>query len=181
MADRVVVLGLGNVLMGDDALGPHVIEHLLAGFRFEDDVTVMDAGTPGLDLAPFVMDADSLILVDTVRSQGAPGGIRLYREAEILKHAPQPRLTPHDPSLKEVLLACKFHGTGPKRVLLVGVIPKATETGVGLSPEVRAAIPTAMDEILRELERLGVPASPRPGAVPASPWWEKPVEVEVAG
>jgi hydrogenase maturation protease len=174
MADRVTVLGLGNVLMGDDALGPHVIEALLAGFRFEESVNVMDAGTPGLDLAPFVMDTDALVLVDTVRSDGAPGEIRLYREDQILKHAPQPRLSPHDPSLKEVLLACRFHGTGPSSVLLVGVIPKATDTGVGLSAEVRAAIPAAVDEVLGELERLGLPAAPRPGSVPASPWWEKP-------
>jgi hydrogenase maturation protease len=177
MSDRVVVLGIGNVLMGDDALGPHVIETLLAGYRFADDVSVRDAGTPGLDLAPFVMDADALILVDTVRSEGAPGGLRLYREEQILKHAPQPRLTPHDPAVKDVLLSCRFHGTGPKRVLLVGVIPKTTEMKVGLSEDVRAAIPEAVEEVLRELERLGVPASPLPGAIPASPWWEKPAEV----
>jgi hydrogenase maturation protease len=175
-ADRVVVLGLGNVLMGDDALGPHVIEALLAGYRFDDRVTVMDAGTPGLDLAPFVMDADALVLVDTVRSDGPPGTIRRYREGEILKHAPQPRLSPHDPSLKEVLLACRFHGSGPREVLLVGVIPEGTATGVGLSAAVRDAIPAAVGEVLAELERLEVPASPRPGALPAAPWWEKPVE-----
>ena len=177
MTDRVVVLGIGNVLMGDDALGPHVIEALLAGYRFEDNVRVLDAGTPGLDLAPFVMDADALILVDTVRSEGEPGGLRLYREDQILKHAPQPRLTPHDPAVKDVLLSCKFHGVMPGRVLLVGVIPKATAMGVSLSEEVRAAIPAAVDEVLRELERLGVPAAPRPGAIPASPWWEKPAGI----
>ena len=177
MTDRVVVLGIGNVLMGDDALGPHVIEALLAGYCFADTVRVVDAGTPGLDLAPFVMEANALILVDTVRSDGAPGGLRLYREDKILRHAPQPRLTPHDPAVKDVLLSCKFHGMSPERVLLVGVIPKATAMGVGLSEEVRAAIPAAVEEVLRELERLGVPASPRPGAVPASPWWEKPAEI----
>ena len=79
--------------------------------------------------------------------------------------------------MKDVLLSCKFRGMSPERVLLVGVIPKATAMGVGLSEEVRAAIPAAVEEVLRELERLGVPASPRPGAVPASPWWEKPAEI----
>jgi len=177
MTERVVVLGIGNVLMGDDALGPHVVETLLAGYRFEENVRVLDAGTPGLDLAPFVMDADMLILVDTVRSSGAPGAIRLYREDQILKHAPQPRLTPHDPAVKDVLLSCKFRGVEPAGVLLVGVIPKTTGMGVGLSDEVRAAIPAAVDAVLAELERLGCPPSPRPGALPASPWWEKPAEI----
>jgi hydrogenase maturation protease len=80
MSDRVVVLGIGNVLMGDDALGPQVVEALLAGYRFEDNVRVLDAGTPGLDLAPFVMEADALILVDTGPLRGLPGSLRLYRE-----------------------------------------------------------------------------------------------------
>ena len=171
---RVVVLGLGNVLMGDDALGPHVVEALVAGWRFPEDVDVLDAGTPGLDLAPFVMGADALVVVDTVRSAAPPGTIRTYRRDQLLAHAPQPRLSPHDPSVKEVLLACEFHGSGPRDVLLVGVVPGSTEMGVGLSPEVRRTVPLATDAVLEELIRLGVPAAARADAAPARPWWEAP-------
>jgi hydrogenase maturation protease len=70
---RVAVLGMGNVLMGDDAAGPYVIETLHARYEFGPDVTVLDLGTPGLDLAPYIFGLETLILVDTVQTGGSPG------------------------------------------------------------------------------------------------------------
>ena len=135
----VRVIGLGNVLMGDDGFGPHVIAALQACCDFSEDVAVLDLGTPGLDLTPFVTDADALIVVDTVNSHGAPGELRLYHRDQILRYAPQARLGPHDPSLKEALLLAEMTGCAPRHVLLVGAIPEKTETGHGP----RHALPAA--------------------------------------
>jgi len=87
----VGVFGLGNVLMGDDALGPTVIAHLVAGFDFPPEVHVEDLGTPGLDLHPHLAGLDALILIDVVKAEGEPGELRLYGKEEILRHAPGPR------------------------------------------------------------------------------------------
>ncbi len=174
MEMSVRVLGLGNVLMGDDALGPWVVEYLQAAWEFPDGVTVEDVGTPGLDLVPYLSDATHVVIVDTVRSDGEPGGLRLYRKAEILKVPPQPRLSPHDPGVKETLLALDFEGNGPNDVLLVGVIPGSVEMGVGLTPGVKDAVTRAAGEVLKELERLGRPARPRVPALSLAPWWEEP-------
>ena len=171
---NVAVVGLGNVLMGDDALGPTVIKVLDAEYEFPEGVSVQDLGTPGLDLTPYLAGIDALIVVDTVHAAGAPGAVRLYRRDEILKHPPQARLSPHDPGLKEALLTVEFSGSGPREVLLVGVIPVETRTGVGLSTAVRAAVPAAVAEVVKDLTRLGV--APRPRPTPADPavWWERP-------
>lgn len=172
---RVAVLGLGNVLMEDDALGPHVILQLQTRFSFPDGVVVQDLGTPGLDLAPFIMDVPAIILVDTVLSDAPAGSLKLYRLDEILAHAPQPRLSPHDPALKETLTTLRLSGNAPREVLLVGIVPKRTETGVGLCSEVRAAIPAAVEAVLQELARLGVTAEARDGAPAPVSWWEAAV------
>lgn len=169
----VAVLGLGNVLMGDDALGPHAVRLFEARYELPDQVSVLDVGTPGLDLVPFVEEADALVLVDTVRSEAPPGTVRLYRRDEILKHPPQPRVSPHDPGLKETLLSLEFAGRGPREVLLVGVIPERTGPGVEMSDSVRASLPAVHAEILRELERLGVPAIPRRAPLVPDVWWER--------
>jgi hydrogenase maturation protease len=171
---NVEVVGLGNVLMGDDALGPTVIKVLEAEYEFPGGVSVQDLGTPGLDLTPYLADIRALIVVDTVRASGVPGEARLYRRDEILKHPPQARLSPHDPGLKEALLTMEFAGNGPREVLLVGVIPAEVGTRIGLSPAVRAAVPGAVAEVVKELTRLGV--APRPRPTPADPdlWWERP-------
>jgi hydrogenase maturation protease len=171
-AARVGVIGLGNVLMGDDAFGPWVVQTLLAEYEFPDGVSVEDLGTPGLDLMPYLTDLEALVLVDTVRSEAPPGTLRLYRRDDILRHAAQARLSPHDPGVKEALLTAEFAGQGPREVLLVGAVPADTAMGVRLSPALREAVSPAVSEVLRELERLGRP--PVRLASPLAPdiWWE---------
>jgi hydrogenase maturation protease len=171
---RVGVIGLGNVLMGDDAFGPWVVQTLLAGYAFPEDVAVQDLGTPGLDLIPYVTDLEALVLVDTVRSEAAPGTLRLYRRDEILEHPPQTRLSPHDPGVKEALLTAEFAGRGPREVLLVGAVPETTAMGVRLSPPMREAVPGAVAEVLKELERLGRRAEPRKAPLSPDIWWACP-------
>jgi hydrogenase maturation protease len=158
--------------MGDDAFGPWVVQTLLAEYTFADDLIVLDLGTPGLDVTPYVTDLRALVLVDTVRASGPPGTLRLYRRDEILAHPPAPRLCPHDPGVKEALLTAELAGGGPREVLLVGAVPARTEMGAGLSPPLRIAVPRATAEVLRELDRLGRPAVRRAVARPPEVWWE---------
>jgi hydrogenase maturation protease len=174
---RVGVIGLGNVLMGDDAFGPWVAQVLLAGYDFAPGVSVEDLGTPGLDLIPYVAELDALVLVDTVRSDATPGTLRLYGRDSLLQHAPQPRLSPHDPGVKEALLTAEFAGVGPREVLLVGAVPQDSAMGVRLSTPLRGAVPRAVEEVLRELTRLGSPAIRRERPRPADIWWEAPADV----
>ena len=174
----VRILGLGNVLMSDDGFGPYVVRVLDAFYELPEEVQVIDAGTPGLDLTPFLAGADRVIFVDTVASEGAPGGIRTYTMADILRHLPDARLTPHDPGLKEALLTLQTAGTGPADALLIGVVPEWVATGVSLTPSVRSSIAPAVALIVTELERMGL--RPRVRPVPRRPdtWWEREPERE---
>ena len=172
---KVRVLGLGNVLMGDDALGPWVIEELLANWEFPENVEVVDVGTPGLDLVPYVGGADIILIVDTVKSDGPPGRICVYEREQLLARPAEPRLSPHDPGLKEVLFALTLAGSAPEDVVLVGVVPGAVEMGVGLSPAVQEAVPRAAAALVERLTTLGFAPRRRANAIPPSPWWEKSV------
>jgi hydrogenase maturation protease len=158
--------------MGDDALGPTVIAHLLAGFLFPDEVHVEDLGTPGLDLHPHLAGRKALILVDVVKSRGEPGELRLYRKDEILRHAPGARVSPHDPGVKEALLALQFAGGEPEEILLVGVIPDKVGNFVGLTGALQEAVPAAATAVLEELQRLGQPATPQDEPREPDLWWE---------
>jgi hydrogenase maturation protease len=170
----IAVVGLGNVLMGDDAFGPYVVQVLLAGYAFPPEVEVLDLGTPGLDLTPHVSDRRALVLIDTVHSSGQPGELRSYTREDVLRHPPQTRLSPHDPGVKEALLLAEVEGRGPEQVRLIGVIPATTGTGVGLSPAVEAAVPETVARVIAMLEELGVRVSKR--EPPAAPdlWWLSP-------
>jgi hydrogenase maturation protease len=169
----VAVLGLGNVLMGDDALGPYVVAVLRAGWDFPAGVAVEDLGTPGLDLHPHLAGRRAVVLVDTVRADGAAGTVRVYSRDDLLARPPGPRTSPHDPGVKEALLALEFAGGGPQQVTLVGVIPAHVDHGSRLSDAVRGAVPEAADAVVAELSRLGVAARRRPEPGEPDLWWER--------
>lgn len=167
------VLGLGNILMGDDGVGPYVVQVLDATYACPERVSFLEVGTPGLDLIPCIDDADILVIVDTVRAAGRPGEIRLYDRDGVLGHRPQPRLSPHDPGLKEALATLLLSGHGPGDVLLVGLIPERVTTGIGLSPAVRAAVPAAVETVARELARRNVRLRRRDPQGAPDIWWER--------
>jgi hydrogenase maturation protease len=178
-APKVRVLGLGNVLMGDDAVGPWVIEELLANWEFPPEVEVVDVGTPGLDLVPYVADADTILIVDTVKSDGPPGRIRVYERDQLFARPAQPRLSPHDPGLTEVLFALTLAGSAPRDVVLIGVVPEKVEKRIGLSPLVQDAVPQAAAAVIERLRALGFAPHRRADAIPPSPWWEDPEGSEI--
>lgn len=170
---RVAVIGIGNVLAGDDAVGPHVVRVLEARFELPDGVQVIDAGTPGYDLTAFLADQDAAILVDAVRTGGPAGELRTFAKAELLEKRPILAVSPHEPGVREALLNAEFMGVTPPVVRLVGVVPSATATGIALSPPVRAAVPGAVDAVVRELAALGVALAPRREPREPDLWWEK--------
>lgn len=152
----ITVLGFGNILPGDDALGPHVIRSLQAFHRFDPRVSVREASFAGLDLMPQIQGSESLIVVDTVRAAGNPGTLRLYRRDEILTQAAQ-RNAPHQLGLREILLLLEASGAAPAGVLLIGVIPGEVESGIRMTREVEAAVARAEAEVVKELIHLGRP------------------------
>ena len=177
---KVRVLGLGNVLMGDDALGPWVIEELLANWRFPAGVTVLDVGTPGLDLTPYLAHADTVILVDTVKSDGPAGTIKVYAKDQLLTRPLKARVSPHDPGLAEALWTLQFEGSAPREVTLVGVVPAEVTKGIGLSPGVQEAVRRAAREVIDRLALLRLFPRRMETAAPTSPWWESPRETRPA-
>jgi hydrogenase maturation protease len=171
---RVGVIGIGNVLMGDDAVGAHVVKRLEAGWTLPPDVSVLEAGTPGAALPIHLEGLEAAVVVDAVRVRGQPGEIRVLDKAALLARRPMLPISPHEPGLREALFALEFQGSAPAEVRLVGVVPGEIAMGVGLSAPVRAAVPEALAEVLRQLGRLGV--DPRPRHPPGEPdlWWEVP-------
>lgn len=168
---RVAVVGIGNVLTGDDALGPTVVRTLEAAWELPPGVEVLDAGTPGMDLVALVGDAADLIVVDTVLSDGGPGTLRLYDRQMLVGRPLTPRVNPHAPGLAETLLTLELSGGGPERVRLVGVVPGATEVGVGLSPAVAAAVPRAVRAVVDTLLEWGTSPTSRRVGVEPDLWW----------
>jgi len=172
---RIAVIGIGNVLQGDDALGPTVVRMLEADSALPDDVEVIDAGTPGLGFTSYLPGFEAIVVVDAVEADGAPGELRVYDKAGVLSKGPVQAMSPHEPGLRESLLAAELQGACPRIVKLVGVVVATPLAfGCALTPEAQAALPRALAQVKAELAALGVPVAPR--VPPRAPdlWWARP-------
>ena len=167
----VAVVGLGNVLMGDDGFGPTVIALLAAGWEFPDEVELVDGGTPGLHLLAAVHGRDALVVIDAVGGSGAPGEVRVFRRDDLDALPLLPRVSPHDPALLEAVALGALTGQGPHEVLVVGVVPASLAMEATLSAPVRSACGIAVALVVDELVRLGVPPRTRATATAPEAWW----------
>jgi hydrogenase maturation protease len=170
---RIGVLGIGNVLMGDDGVGPYAIKLLEARYEFPNQVELQDLGTPGLGITAAFSEYDAMILIDSVSAKKKPGEVQLYRKNQLLQVPLKTRVSPHDPALVEALLFAEFSGKCPQEVLLVGVVPQRCELGCGMSDAAQLGLEAAIRAVLRELERLDVEVKLK--AKPDEPaiWWQK--------
>ena len=165
------IVGIGNVLMGDDGLGPYVVQILESRYEFPDHVEIVDGGTPGLDFLPYLSHAGAVIILDTVSSKGEPGTLKTYRDGEIIGSAPPPRLTPHQPGLREALMATELTDTSPGEMVLFGVIPSTLDQGTVLSEPVQASVETMIDAVVEELDRLDAAPVLRETPLETDLWW----------
>jgi len=152
---RVLVLGIGNLVMSDDGVGVKVVQQLQREYCFADNVEIMDGGTLGLDLLPKLEGVDHLIVVDAVETGGKPGScVRLAGEE--LPVALETKVSPHQMGLKDLLSVAQLLGHSPGEMVLVGVQPGSIEMDTELTPEVAAVLQILVDNVLEELGNIGV-------------------------
>jgi len=157
MKKKVLIGGIGSILLGDDGVGPYLARLLAACYEFGEGVEVADLGTPALDLIDQISGKDAVILIDSVDSaetESPPGEILLFRKADIMRHCPAVRMDPHSPALVDALLSAALFEIAPAHVLLVGIVGASYEVGCSLSDPVKASLKRAITEVLNELDRL---------------------------
>ncbi len=160
--DRVIVMGIGNPLVGDEGVGVRVAEVLMSSRSFPDGVDVIDAGTMGMGMLGLFREYGRVIVIDAVDGTGEPPGTLVRMSPEEI--APNQVLhSLHDVRLADVLEAVAFTGADP-HVEFVGVQVGMMEPMVtDLTPAVEAAVPAAAEEVLRILEGFGIETEPRTG------------------
>ena len=172
---NVLIGGIGNVLLGDDAIGPYVVHLLESCYAFDDNVEIADLGTPALDLTHRIAGRDAVILIDCVATDAPPGTLQLFRKDDILRTMPAQRLDPHSPALAECLLTAEMLGATPQNLLLIGIVGASFEPGHPLNDAVREAAAQAVDAILEDLHRLGIEPRKLIDSTVPQVWWSEPI------
>lgn len=171
MAAKILVGGIGNVLLNDDGVGPFVVRTMLARYRFSPDVDVEDLGTPGMELTDMLSKREAIILVDSVRNAKEPGAVTVYREQEIRKACAAVRTSPHEPPLRDALMMLELLGTCPQSIQLIGIAGASYEMNCTMTATVRQAAEIAIGEVLGALQRLNAPCTPLEKSGKPEIWW----------
>lgn len=150
----VLVLGLGNVLLGDDGLGAAAVARIERDYRLPSGVQLEDGGTLGLSLLGLISDADRLILVDAVRASMSPGTLVRLDGADVTD-AVRNRLSPHQIGVADLLDAARLIGRYPSAVTLLGLVPDSIELAVARSDAVNSGLQQLVGAIVHEVQILG--------------------------
>lgn len=141
LRQRILVVGLGNLLLADDGVGVHAIRELNRSRR--RGVKIVEVGTAVLDALHLFERADRVLAIDAMQAGGPPG--QIYRFGLEDADNPHPKVSLHDFGLRSIF---EFLNS-PHRpeVLVLGVEPQTIAYGLDLSPPVRAALPRLLAEV----------------------------------
>jgi hydrogenase maturation protease len=156
---RILILGLGNILLRDEGVGSHVAA-LLQKEPLPADVEVVDGGTAALDALLLAQRAEKLIVIDALRAGGKPGTI--YRAkflagekdelAELFAGQRGSRISLHQVGLIDALAVAGRLNCLPEEIVIIGVEPAEVGYGLELTDEVEQKTPEIIDTVVKEIE-----------------------------
>ena len=147
MTSRVAVIGIGNILMGDDGAGVKVLNLL------PDSVSKIELATGGMTLLHKLENLDMAILCDAVDFDGQPGEVRVFRPEEV-DSIKTLGYSLHDIDILKVLELAKKMGQLPETVFIAAIQPVNLEFSEVLSPEVEANLPELASKIMNLIENV---------------------------
>ncbi|MEO5338592.1 MAG: HyaD/HybD family hydrogenase maturation endopeptidase [Magnetospirillum sp. WYHS-4] len=154
MKEKVLVLGVGNILLGDEGVGVRIVEELERRFRLPPEVTALDGGTSGMDLLNPISDCQVLIIADAVRTGASPGTV-VRLDGDEVPALFRSKLSPHQVGISDVLAAAALTERVPGRIILFGVVPENLDLGLDLSDLIAPLVGTVVGLIADELRSLG--------------------------
>jgi len=154
-SDDILVLGIGNPLMGDDGTGIRVIE-MLAREELPSNVIIREAGLPGWGLPSWFEGMTTVLMVDAMQMGLTPGSWKRFDQDELQIVMENNTLSLHQNDLACGLALSQAVDLLPEKLLLYGVEPADINPGDHLSPEVEASLPDLIKNIITDLEKIKV-------------------------
>ncbi len=158
---KALVLGIGNVLWADEGFGVRCVEALADCRAFGDDALLLDGGTQGLYLLPFLEDADLLVVFDAVDYGLVPGTMKIVEGDEVPRFMGAKKMSLHQTGFQDVIATAQLMGFCPDELLLIGCQPVELEDyGGGLRQVVADCIPRALTIACAWLDERGIKSTP---------------------
>ena len=172
---RILVVGMGNVLMQDEGIGVRAVEELESRYVIPEYVTVIDGGTTGMALFEPMRNCDQLVVADAVNTGDSFGTVVRIANEDIPAFF-QTKISNHQLGLSDLLALLQLKSEAPEHVVIIGMVPHCLENKLGLSPEAEAGLDKMVSGLVAELIGLGVVLRAR--SKPLIGYWQKQSELE---
>lgn len=153
-----IVLGLGNLLLGDEGLGIRAVQAVAAHPDLPGDITCLDGGVMGLELLAHLANATHLLVIDTIQTGQAPGTLVRLEGDQVPKALPL-KLSAHEIGFQELLALNELRGLGRPHLVVWGLVPAVLEPGVMLSERIATQLDALVQAVLEELRLWDRPAA----------------------
>ncbi len=173
--NKILIIGMGNVLMQDEGVGVRAIEELENSYHIPDGVTVLDGGTTGMELYNPIRGCDYLIVADAVNT-GAPPGSLVRLANEDIPAFFQTKLSNHQLGLSDLLALLMLKGEAPAQVVVIGMVPHSLNNQLGLTMEAEQGLAGMVEMLVAELCALG--KEPARRDKPAIGHWRRQAALE---
>ena len=157
---KILVLGIGNLLFGDEGIGVHFINYMGEKYRFEsgNQLDIVDGGTLAQRLIPIIVEYDKLIIIDTINAPGVKAGEVYFFDFDAVPDAVDWQGSAHEVEMLQTLNMMDLVGDRPQ-TMIMGVVPTVIEaTEFSLSEGVAAAVPLMEKTLVDHLNTLGIDA-----------------------
>ncbi len=158
---KILILGVGNLLLSDEGLGVHALRALERTYDFPPQVTLLKGGTGALSLLPEIQGSDMVFILDALLLNEPPGTVAHF-SYQSLPPTYQRKDTAHGIDILDVLSAASFQGNLPPVTILGIQAADITTPSLELTPAVAAALETLLNMLLAELKKIGITVTPKP-------------------
>ena len=149
------IIGVGNILMQDEGIGPKVAEFLKDNYTFDPDIEIIDGGTLGLELLPYIEKYKKLIIVDVVDFGKEPGFVKILRGEEIPPYL-RTKLSAHHVGVQDLIEVARIMNFLPEELVLIGIQPESIDLGLDLTPTLADKLKELINEVLKILSMWGI-------------------------
>lgn len=147
---RIVVIGVGNLLMKDEGIGIHAVQRLQE-MELPGDIDIIDGGTSP-DIVAYTRAGNKVIIIDSAKAGGEPGDIYRFQPEDLEDDASE-ILSAHEMGVPQNLKLMALSGNEPSEVVIIGIEPGEIDLGTELSPELESKIPDIIRIVLEEIRK----------------------------
>jgi hydrogenase maturation protease len=151
---QTTLLGLGSILMQDEGVGVHAVRYIQEHYE-TPGLEIVDGGTSGLDLLPYIENRDRLLVVDAVNFGEEPGYMGMLRNDEVPAFFGV-KASLHHLGLVDVLATAQLLDIAPREICLIGIQPQTISLGLELGELIQGKLEGLVGLVIGQLEAWGI-------------------------